>query len=74
MFILAAKNPSILKQYVDSFKWSDMLHNLTFAIIDILLISIFFIVIKLIGQIIINRLFGRYLQKQKRLVLNVRKH
>ncbi|KPN79382.1 putative mechanosensitive ion chanel [Apilactobacillus kunkeei] len=67
MFSLAAKNPSILKQYVDSFKWSDMLHNLTFAVIDILLISIFFLIIKLIGQIIINRLFGRYLQKQKKI-------
>ncbi|GAA6112985.1 MAG: mechanosensitive ion channel family protein [Apilactobacillus sp.] len=66
MFKLAT-NPSILKQYVDSFNWGHILHNLTFIIIDLVLVSIFFLIIKLIGQSLVNHLFGKYLQKEKKI-------
>lgn len=58
-------NPSVVKQYIDSFNWGDILHNLTFIVIDVALLSIFFLIVKFLGQQLITHFFNRYVKRQK---------
>lgn len=57
-------NPSFITKYIESFKWDQILHNITNIVIDVVLISIFFLILKAVGKMIINRLFSNYAKKQ----------
>lgn len=57
-------NPSFITKYIESFKWDPILHNITNIVIDVVLISIFFLILKAVGKMIINRLFSNYAKKQ----------
>jgi moderate conductance mechanosensitive channel len=57
-------NASFITKYLQGFKWDEILHNITNIVIDIILISVFFWILKVVGKIIIGRLFNQYAQKQ----------
>lgn len=60
-----ADNPSVFTKYLEGFKWDEILRNITDIVIDLVLISIFFLIIRAIGKAIINRLFSNYAHKEK---------
>ncbi|WP_105956772.1 mechanosensitive ion channel family protein [Apilactobacillus quenuiae] len=59
-----ADNPSVFTKYLEGFKWDEILRNITDIVIDLVLISIFFLIIRAIGKAIINRLFSNYAHKE----------
>ncbi|GAA6237647.1 mechanosensitive ion channel family protein [Apilactobacillus micheneri] len=59
-----ADNPSVFTKYLEGFKWDEILRNITDILIDLVLISIFFLIIRVIGKAIINRLFSNYANKE----------
>ncbi|TPR13192.1 mechanosensitive ion channel family protein [Apilactobacillus timberlakei] len=60
-----ADNPSVFTKYLEGFKWDEILRNITDIVIDLVLISIFFLIIRAVGKAIINRLFSNYANKEK---------
>ncbi|WKN29199.1 mechanosensitive ion channel family protein [Apilactobacillus kunkeei] len=60
-----ATNPSFIARYFQSFNWDEILHNLTNIVIDIVLISIFFLILKAIGKRVINHLFKNYAKRER---------
>lgn len=59
-----AANPGFIAKYFQSFNWDEILHNITNIVIDIVLISIFFLILRSIGKRVINHLFNNYAKKQ----------
>lgn len=59
-----ADNPSVFTKYLEGFKWDEILRNITDIVIDLVLISIFFLIIRAVGKAIINRLFSNYAHKE----------
>ncbi|MCL0312454.1 mechanosensitive ion channel family protein [Apilactobacillus sp. TMW 2.2459] len=57
-------NPSFFRKYLDSFQWDQILHNITNILIGLVLLSIFFMILRFIGKKIINRLFDSYQKRQ----------
>lgn len=59
-----AANPGFITKYFQSFNWDEILHNITNIVIDIVLISIFFLILRSVGKRVINHLFNNYAKKQ----------
>lgn len=62
--LTVAANPGFIKRYFLSFNWDEILRNITNIVIDIFLISIFFLILRTIGKKVINHLFNNYAKKQ----------
>ena len=58
--ILTQLNSSLITNYFKKFNWNQIFNNLIQKIITLILLSIFFWIIKRIGKIIINKFFARY--------------
>ena len=56
-------NRSFIQDYLHKFRWDQLFTHLTQKIIALLLLSIFFWIIKRIGKILIKRFFNRYQKK-----------